>query len=162
MSTRTSEADPSTSTTASSMSTSAALSQIRDTLVEVQEAIEKIEEVQGKSKSLQSLQPKPLDIEDLVALDRAHQHLLWLDVISRVLDKAKECKKNYDLLVSCHGILVTIVSTLIDTSCIHLRTYALKGLVFLRSTTLPTLETELETDLENLNYPKCVLGLEAT
>ena len=142
------------------MSTSAALSQIRDTLVEVQDAIEKIEEVQGKSKSLQSLQPKPLDIEDLVALDRAHQHLLWLDVISRVLDKSKEWKKNYDLLVSCHAILVTIVSTLIETSCIHLRTYALKGLVYLRSTTLPTLETELESDLETLNYPKCVLGLE--
>ena len=86
------------------MSTSAALSQIRDTLVEVQDAIEKIEEVQGKSKSLQSLQPKPLDIEDLVALDRAHQHLLWLDVISRVLEKSKEWKKNYDLLVSCHAI----------------------------------------------------------
>ena len=104
--------EPSIST-ASSMSTSAALGQIRDTLVNVQEAIEKIEEVHGKSKSLQSLKPTPLDIDDLVALDRAHQHLLWLDVISRVLDKSKECKKNYDLLVSCHAILVTIVSTLI-------------------------------------------------
>ena len=159
MSTKTSE-EPSISTSTSSLSTSAALTQIRDTLVEVQEAIEKIEEVQGKSKSLQSLRPKPLDIEDLVALDRAHQHLLWLDVISRVLDKAAECQKNHDLLVSCHGILVTIVSTLIDTSCLHLRTYALKGLVYLRSTSLPNLETELESDLEALNYPKCVLGLE--
>ena len=101
-----------------------------------------------------------LDIDDLVALDRAHQHLLWLDVISRVIEKSKLCKKDHDVLVSCHKILSVLVEALIDSSCLNLRNYALKSLIYLRTSYLPSLESELETDLENLNYPRCVLGLE--
>ena len=153
-----SSAEPSSSTTASSnTSISVALDQIKDKLVEAQKALEKIDEVQQKSKSLQSLKPAPLDVEDLVALDRAHQHLLWLDVISKVLEKSKGAKKDHDVLVSCHNILSKLVEALIDSSCLNLRNYALKSLIYLRSSYLPALEVELEADLEALNYPRCVL-----
>ena len=153
-----SSAEPSSSTSASSnTSISVALDQIKDKLVEAQKALEKIDEVQQKSKSLQSLKPAPLDVEDLVALDRAHQHLLWLDVISKVLEKSKGAKKDHDVLVSCHNILSKLVEALIDSSCLNLRNYALKSLIYLRSSYLPALEVELEADLEALNYPRCVL-----
>ena len=153
-----SSAEPSSSTSASSnTSISVALDQIKDKLVEAQKALEKIDEVQQKSKSLQSLKPAPLDVEDLVALDRAHQHLLWLDVISKVLEKSKGAKKDHEVLVSCHNILSKLVEALIDSSCLNLRNYALKSLIYLRSSYLPALEVELEADLEALNYPRCVL-----
>ena len=35
-----------------------------------------------------------------------------------------------------------------------------QSLLYIRSNNLPNLEAELESDLEALNYPKCVLGLE--
>ena len=73
---------------------------------------------------------------------------------------SKICKKDHDALVSCHKILTTLVEALIDSSCLNLRNYALKSLIYLRTSYLPSLETELEKDLETLNYPKCVLGLE--
>ena len=72
-----SEADPTTSTVSSNVSHSAALEQIKEKLVDAQNALEKIDHFQSKSNSLQSINPTPLDIEDLVALDRAHQHLQW-------------------------------------------------------------------------------------
>ena len=83
-----------------------------------------------------------------------------MDVISQILEKSKICKKDHDALVSCHKILSTLVEALIDSSCLNLRNYALKSLMYLRTSYLPSLETELEKDLEALNYPKCVLGLE--
>ena len=83
-----------------------------------------------------------------------------MDVISKVLEKSKVCKKDHDALVSCHNILTTLVEALIDSSCLNLRNYALKSLMYLRTSYLPSLEAELEKDLEALNYPKCVLGLE--
>ena len=69
--------DPICSTVSSSVSHSAALEQIKEKLVDAQNALEKINQIQIKSNSLQSINPTPLDIEDLVALDRAHQHLQW-------------------------------------------------------------------------------------
>ena len=72
-----SEADPISSTVSSSVSHSAALEQIKEKLVDAQNALEQIDQIQSKSNSLQSINPTPLDIEDLVALDRAHQHLQW-------------------------------------------------------------------------------------
>ena len=72
-----SEADPITSTVLSNVSHSAALEQIKEKLVDAQNALEKIDHFQSKSNSLKSINPTPLDIEDLVALDRAHQHLQW-------------------------------------------------------------------------------------
>ena len=71
------EADPITSTVSSNVSHSAALEQIKEKLVDAQNALEKIDQIQSKSNSLQSINPAPLDNEDLVALDRAHQHLQW-------------------------------------------------------------------------------------
>ena len=44
---------------------------------------------------------------------------------------------------------------LIDISCNFPH-----SLLYIRSNNLPNLEAELESDLEALNYPKCVLGLE--
>ena len=71
------ESDPISATVSSSVSHSAALEQIKEKLVDAQNALEKIDHFQSKSNSLKSINPKPLDIEDLVALDRAHQHLQW-------------------------------------------------------------------------------------
>lgn len=150
--------EPSVSTSSSSnASISSALNQIRDKISDAQDTLNRLDEVTEKSKSLQALEPAaPLDIDDLVALDRAHQHLAWLDVISKVLAKAK----NVDLLIGNHRILVAIVNQLMDSACLHLRSYAVQSLIYLRSCHIPTLEAELESNLESLNYPKCVLGLD--
>ena len=96
----------------------------------------------------------------VVALDRAHQHLSWLHVISNVVEKSKTNSKktDHELLVNSHQLLSNIVAELIDTSCLNLRNYALQSLLYIRRNNLPTLEAELESDLEALNYPKCVLG----
>lgn len=148
--------EPSTSSS-SNASISSALNQIRDKINETQETLNRLDQVAEKSKSLQALEPTaPLDIDDLVALDRAHQHLSWLDVISKVLAKSK----NVDLLIENHRILVAIVSQLMDSACLHLRSYAVQSLIYLRSCHLPSLEAELESNLESLHYPKCVLGLD--
>jgi hypothetical protein len=156
-SSRSEEQQPSTSKFSS---TTLILDDVKNKLFKVQDAIEQINEVTVKSKSLQSLKPTPLDIDDLVSLDRAHQHLLWVNAIGKVLDKSKMCKKDHEALISCHRILVSIVSELINSSCLNLRTYSLTSLVYLRSITMPALEKELEEDLAALNYPKCVLGLD--
>ena len=96
----------------------------------------------------------------VVALDRAHQHLSWLHVISNVVEKSKSNAKktDHELLVNSHQLLSNIVAELIDSSCLNLRNYALQSLLYIRRNNLPTLEAELESDLEALNYPKCVLG----
>ena len=94
-------------------------------------------------------------------MDRAHQHLSWLHVISNVVEKSKSNAKktDYDLLVNSHQLLSTVLAELIDSSCFNLRSYALQSLLYIRRNTLPNLEAELESDLEALNYPKCVLGI---
>ena len=66
------------------------------------------------------------------------------------MEKSKVCKKDHDALVSCHKILTTLVEALIDSSCLNLRNYALKSLMYLRTSYLPSLESELEKDLEAL------------
>jgi len=151
-----------TTTTTSTMSISSALLQIHERINKSQETLSKLDEVHAKSKSLQSLQPTALDIDDLVALDRAHQHLSWLHVISNVVEKSKSNAKktDHELLVNSHQLLSNIVAELIDSSCLNLRNYALQSLLYIRRNNLPTLEAELESDLEALNYPKCVLGME--
>lgn len=141
-------------------STQFALNQIKLKINEAQETLQKIDEVNSKSKSLQSLKTAPLDIEDLVSLDRAHQHLSWLDVITKILEKSKSSKKDSSILIDCHRILVALLTQLMDSSCLHLRNYALQSLIFLRQENLPELEKDLEAKLETLNYPKCVLGIE--
>ena len=139
---------------------SASLLQIRQKLQESEAALKQIDQVSERSKVLQDLKPCPLDIDDLVALDRAHQHLSWLDVISKVLEKSKNAKKEPETLIQCHRVLVAFVSALIESKCLNLRTFALDSLFYLRSSHIPALEAELEADLEALNYPKCVLGLD--
>ena len=81
-------------------------------------------------------------------------------MISNVVEKSKTNSKktDHELLVNSHQLLSNIVAELIDTSCLNLRNYALQSLLYIRRNNLPTLEAELESDLEALNYPKCVLG----
>ena len=145
---------------ASSISISTALVGIHEKITEVQDTLNKIEEVNDKFKSFHEFKPDALEIDDLVALDRAHQHLSWLHVISSTLEKSKSANKDHDTLLQCHQILVEIVGHLMDSSCLNLRNYAVQSLVYIRSSVLPPLETELETDLQCLDFPKCVLGLE--
>jgi len=157
-----SEEDSSAMTNTSTMSISSTLLQLHEKISQSQETLNQIDEVHNKSKSLQALKPTALDIDDLVALDRAHQHLSWLHVISNIIEKSKSNSKkpDYELVVKSHQLLSTIVTELIDSSCLNLRSYALQSLLYIRTNNLPNLEAELESDLEALNYPKCVLGLE--
>ena len=148
------------STTSRTISISIALNQIHEKLNTAQDTLSQIDDVNEKSKSFQNLKPTPLDIDDLMALDRAHQHLSFLHVISSVLEKSKNSSKDQEVLIQCHRLLVSIVNELIESSCLNLRNYAVQSLIYIRSTNLPTIENELETDLLALNYPKCVLGLD--
>ena len=54
-----------TTTATSTMSISSALLQIHERINKSQETLSKLDEVHAKSKSLQSLQPTALDIDDL-------------------------------------------------------------------------------------------------
>ena len=73
----------------------------------------------------------------VVALDRAHQHLSWLHVISNVVEKSKSNAKktDHELLVNSHQLLSNIVAELIDSSCLNLRNYALQSLLYIRRNT---------------------------
>ena len=153
--------EPSTATSSSTLSATFALENASEKLAQVRDAVNKIESVNERFNSLSKLKPAPLDIDDLVDLDRAHQHVLWLDAIAKILEKYKSSKgQDLDILVSCHRAMVLIVSELIESSCVNLRSYSLKCLMYIRSSAIPKLEKDLESDLEALNYPKCVLGLE--
>ena len=57
--------DSSSAATTSTMSISSALLQIHERINKSQETLSKLDEVHAKSKSLQSLQPTALDIDDL-------------------------------------------------------------------------------------------------
>ena len=105
-----SEEDSSAMTNTSTMSISSTLLQLHEKISQSQETLNQIDEVHNKSKSLQALKPTALDIDDLVALDRAHQHLSWLHVISNVVEKSKSNTKkpDYELLVNSHQLLSTI------------------------------------------------------
>lgn len=60
-----SEENSSATATTSTMSISSALLQIHERINKSQETLSKLDEVHAKSKSLQSLQPTALDIDDL-------------------------------------------------------------------------------------------------
>merc|ERR1712018_183522 len=158
-----SEDNSAATSNSSAMSISSALLQIHEKISKSQETLGQIDELHAKSRSLQALKPTALDIDDLVALDRAHQHLSWLHVISSIVERSKSTgskKTDHDIVVNSHQLLATIVGELLDSSCLNLRSYALQSLLYIRTSHLPDLESELESDLEALNYPKCVLGLE--
>ena len=59
------KSEDNSSATTSTMSISSALLQIHERINKSQETLNKLDEVHAKSKSLQSLQPTALDIDDL-------------------------------------------------------------------------------------------------
>ena len=59
------KSEDNSSATTSTMSISSALLQIHERINKSQETLSKLDEVHAKSKSLQSLQPTALDIDDL-------------------------------------------------------------------------------------------------
>ena len=68
------KSEDNSSATTSTMSISSALLQIHERINKSQETLNKLDEVHAKSKSLQSLQPTALDIDDL-----GPNHLLLAD-----------------------------------------------------------------------------------
>ena len=69
----------------------------------------------------------------------------------------KDWKESFSTVVNCHKLIVVIMLSLLDSSCINLRNYALGVLVYIRRSFLGRWKRLILNQLEVLQYPQCVL-----
>ena len=68
-----------------------------------------------------------------------------------------ENKEKFSSVVNCHKLVVVIISSLLQSSCHNLRNYAISVLIYIRRHFLSKWQDLLSKQLNNLQYPQCVL-----
>ena len=72
----------------------------------------------------------------------------------------KKSKDDENRVVDLHRLLVSIVASLLNSTCSNLRSYSVKMLECHRERWIGKLEKLLEEDLQVLQFPQCILDIE--